>query len=92
MPMGPTHCPIQWVPGALTPVVKRSEHEADHSPPSSAEAKIHGTYLYSPIRHVVHKDNFILACPWKASEVRGLELLLQKYVGGGGWVGQRSQM
>jgi hypothetical protein len=30
---------IQWVPGALSLVVKRSEHEADHSPSSSAEVK-----------------------------------------------------
>jgi hypothetical protein len=29
--------PIQWVPGALSLVVKRSGREADHSPPSSAE-------------------------------------------------------
>jgi len=29
--------PIQWVPWALTPGVKRLESEADNSPPSSAE-------------------------------------------------------
>jgi hypothetical protein len=36
-----TACPpnIQWVTGALFPEVKRLGHEADHSPPSSAEAK-----------------------------------------------------
>jgi hypothetical protein len=30
---------IQWVPGALSLVVKRPGCEADHSPPSSAEVK-----------------------------------------------------
>jgi hypothetical protein len=29
--------PIQWVPGSLSLGVKRPGHEADHSPPSSAE-------------------------------------------------------
>jgi hypothetical protein len=28
---------MQWVPGALSPGVKRQGSEADHSPPSSAE-------------------------------------------------------
>jgi hypothetical protein len=31
--------PIQWVPWAFSPEVKRSGCEADHSPPSSAEVK-----------------------------------------------------
>jgi hypothetical protein len=31
--------PIQWVPGALSPEVKRQGREADHSPPTSAEVK-----------------------------------------------------
>jgi hypothetical protein len=30
---------IQWVPGALSPGVKRPEREAEHLPPSSAEVK-----------------------------------------------------
>jgi hypothetical protein len=30
---------IQWVPEALSPGVKRSGREADHSPPTSAEIK-----------------------------------------------------
>jgi hypothetical protein len=29
----------QWVPGALSPRVKRPGREADHSPPASAEVK-----------------------------------------------------
>jgi hypothetical protein len=37
--LGPTQPPIQWVPGALSLGVKRPGREADHSPPSSAEAK-----------------------------------------------------
>jgi hypothetical protein len=37
--LGPTQPPIQWVPGVLSPGIKRQEREADHSPPSSAEVK-----------------------------------------------------
>jgi hypothetical protein len=49
--LGPTQPPIQWVPGALSLVVKRPGSEADHSPPSSAEVKKSvELYLYSPIR------------------------------------------
>jgi len=36
---GPTQTLIQWVPEALSLGVKRPGHEADHSPPSSAEVK-----------------------------------------------------
>jgi len=31
--------PIQWVLGVLSPGVKQPGNEADHSPPSNAEAK-----------------------------------------------------
>jgi hypothetical protein len=41
--LGPTQTPIQWVPGAVSPEVKRLVHEADHSLLSSAEAKNGGT-------------------------------------------------
>jgi hypothetical protein len=34
-----TQPPIQWVPGALSPRVKRPGDEVDHSPPSTAEIK-----------------------------------------------------
>jgi hypothetical protein len=34
-----TQPPIQWVPGAFSLEIKRSELEAGHSPPSSAEVK-----------------------------------------------------
>jgi hypothetical protein len=37
--LGPTQSPVQWVPGILTPGSRLSEREADHSPPSSPEAK-----------------------------------------------------
>jgi hypothetical protein len=41
--------PIQWVPGALSLGVKRPEHEADHSLPSSTEVKEWvKLYLHSP--------------------------------------------
>jgi hypothetical protein len=36
---GPTQPPIECVPGAISPGVKRQRREADHSPPSSAEVK-----------------------------------------------------
>jgi hypothetical protein len=37
--LGSTQPPIQWVPGPLSPGVKRPGREADHSPPTSAEVK-----------------------------------------------------
>jgi hypothetical protein len=37
--LGSAQPPIQWVPGALSPEVKRPGLEADHSPPASAEVK-----------------------------------------------------
>jgi len=37
--VGPTQPHIQWVPGSLTPGVRRPGRKADHSPPSSAEVK-----------------------------------------------------
>jgi hypothetical protein len=37
--LGPTQSPIQWVPGALTPKIKRMGHEADHSRPTSSKVK-----------------------------------------------------
>jgi hypothetical protein len=35
----PAQPPMQWVPGTLSPGVKRQGSEADHSPPGSAEMK-----------------------------------------------------
>jgi hypothetical protein len=34
-PVGPTQPPMQWVPKAFSPEVKRQEHEADHALTSS---------------------------------------------------------
>jgi hypothetical protein len=65
--MGPTQCPIQWVPGALPLGVKRPGHETDHSPPSRADVKNAWSYTSTyPIRfHGVvlisekkHRDSF----------------------------------
>jgi hypothetical protein len=45
---GPTQPPIKWVPGALSPGVKRPGREADHSPQVSAEAKKMWIYISTP--------------------------------------------
>jgi hypothetical protein len=37
--LGPTHPPIQWVPGEFSPEMKHPGHEADHSPPFNVEVK-----------------------------------------------------
>jgi len=37
--LGPIHPAIQWLPGPLSPEIKRSGREADHSHPSSAEVE-----------------------------------------------------
>jgi hypothetical protein len=58
--------PIQLTPGALSMGVKRPEHEADHSPSSSAEVKNAWSYTSTP-RYVFiawwlvkHRDYFTL--------------------------------
>jgi hypothetical protein len=43
---GPTQPPTQWVPGALSPGVKRPGHEADHPPRTRAEVKNMSTLPY----------------------------------------------
>jgi hypothetical protein len=47
-PHRPDRPPIQWVPGALSPGVKRQGREADHSPPVSAEVKKMRIYTSTP--------------------------------------------
>jgi hypothetical protein len=42
-----TQPPTQWVPGALSPEVKRQGRDADHSPPPSAEVKKMWIYISS---------------------------------------------
>jgi hypothetical protein len=46
--LGPSHPPVQWVRGALSPVVKQPGREADHSPPTSAEVKKMWIYTSTP--------------------------------------------
>jgi hypothetical protein len=49
--LGSTQPPIKWVPGPLSPEVKRQVREADHSPQVSTEIKKNMTvYIHSPIR------------------------------------------
>jgi hypothetical protein len=67
----PTKTSVQWVPGALTPGLKRPGHEDDHSPPSSAEVKNAWSYTSSPPyvfmawRLVKHRDNFTFTFAWR---------------------------
>jgi hypothetical protein len=62
--LGSTQAPIQCVPGAISLGVKRSEREADHSPPSNAEIKTAWSYTSAPPvvfmawYLVKHRDNF----------------------------------
>jgi hypothetical protein len=46
--LGSTQTPIQWVPGTLSPEVKRPGREADQSPPTSAEFKKIRIYTLTP--------------------------------------------
>jgi hypothetical protein len=56
---GPTQPPIQWVPKALSPVVKLPLSEADHSLPSAAAVKNVWSYIYTPPYVLVkHSGNF----------------------------------
>jgi hypothetical protein len=49
--LGPAQPTTQWVPWCLSLGVKRPGREADHSPPSSTEAReCVELYLHSPIR------------------------------------------
>jgi hypothetical protein len=48
--LGPTQPPIHWVPGDVSLEVKWPGHEADHSPPPSAEVKeCLELYCHSPV-------------------------------------------
>jgi hypothetical protein len=51
--LGSTQPPIQWVPEALSPGVKRPVREADHSLPISAEVKKICIYTSTPPFHGV---------------------------------------
>jgi hypothetical protein len=41
---------MQWIPGALSPEVKRPGREADHAPPHSGEVKNCGAI--PPLPHI----------------------------------------
>jgi hypothetical protein len=62
--LGPTKPPIQWVPGALSPGLKRPVCETDHSRPFSATVKNAWSYTSAPQYVfmawclVKHRDNF----------------------------------
>jgi hypothetical protein len=45
---GPIQPPVQWVPEALFPGVKRQGREAEHSSPTSAEVKKMWIYTSTP--------------------------------------------
>jgi hypothetical protein len=45
--VGPTQSPVQWVPGAISPGVKRPWLEAEHSHPANAEFKNAWSYTSS---------------------------------------------
>jgi len=46
--LGPIQPTFQWVPGALTPRVKRPGRESNHSPPSSSGFKNVWSYTCTP--------------------------------------------
>jgi hypothetical protein len=46
--LGPTQPPVQCVLGALSLGIKQPGHEADHTPPSTADIKNGGANLHSP--------------------------------------------
>jgi hypothetical protein len=60
--LGPTLSPIQWVPEAVFPGVKRLGREVDHSPPPGDELKNELSYTStSPTcLHGVQRDNISL--------------------------------
>jgi hypothetical protein len=47
--LGHTQSPIRWVPGEISPGIKRPGREADYSPPSSAEVKNGGAISSLPV-------------------------------------------
>jgi hypothetical protein len=47
--LGSTQPPIQWLPGDLSPGVKRQKREADHLPSTTAQVK--KTWIYTSTPH-----------------------------------------
>jgi hypothetical protein len=68
--LGPTQSPVQWVPRALSLVIKRPGREADHSPPSITEFKnalyLHSSYVFHGRCFVKPRDNFTVTS-WQCS-------------------------
>jgi hypothetical protein len=63
--LGPVHSPIQLVPGAIYPWVKRPGNESNHPPLTSAKVKNMWIYTSTPptsswhsAQFVKHRDNF----------------------------------
>jgi hypothetical protein len=85
--IGPTHPPIQWVLGPLSPKVKWQGCKADHSTPTSAEVKNgeairplpHMSSWHSP-QLIKCRDNFTLltgkACPYFIFNINLMEEIL----------------
>lgn len=57
--LGPTQLPIQWVPQALFPGIKRPMREADHSCPSGMKTEF-GYTSVSPYAFVACADQVSL--------------------------------
>jgi len=47
--MGPTHPPMQWVPGDLSPGVNRQRRQADYLPPSTTEVSVPQIFFHSVV-------------------------------------------
>jgi hypothetical protein len=62
--LGPTQPPIHWVPGALSPGVKRQEREADHSPPTSVKAKKTLIYITGSLWRHQSQQSFNTSTPF----------------------------
>jgi hypothetical protein len=62
--LGPTQPPIQWIPGALSPGVKRPGREADHWPLSSADVKKMWIYTSAPPYPCLFTRTVLLRLLW----------------------------
>jgi hypothetical protein len=54
--LGPTEAPIQWVPGVLSPGIKRPGREAEHSSQCSADVKNGGAI--PPLPHTSSRRGY----------------------------------
>jgi hypothetical protein len=62
--LGPTRRPIQWVHGAFSTRVKRSEREAHRSPPYSLEVKNEWSYTPPPHTFMARTGNIFYLHAW----------------------------